>query len=92
MPRQKNTFRKIWNEKRLEHREKAKASEKKSGPSYFTIRKHRLGNPLLKSVQSMMTEGSLSTSKAGKVLDVKIKNVQPLLDTISPNNIAFEES
>ncbi len=78
----KNTFRNILLKKRLERRKKAKDSEKKGGPSYYLVRKHRLGNPLLKLVQGMMAEGSLSTSKAGKVLGVKAKNVQPLLDTI----------
>ncbi len=75
-----NLFRRLW----LDERTKLKkiARSKNSGPSYYVIKKHRLGTPFIKLVRNMMDTGSLPTSKAGKVLGIKPKNIQSLFDTI----------
>ncbi|GAG59249.1 unnamed protein product, partial [marine sediment metagenome] len=50
------------------------------GPTYYFTRRHRIGKALLELVSSMMRAGAITTSKAGKVLGVKAKNVQNLFD------------
>lgn len=82
-----NYFRRMWIDERTKRRKTAREAE--SGPSYYIIRKHRLGTPLISLVKSMMATGSLSTSKAGKILGVKAKNVQPLFDTMHQSNRAL---
>lgn len=55
--------------------------EREGGPSYYLIRRHRLGTPLIHLIDRMLASGSLTTSKAGQVLGVKAKNVQNLIET-----------
>ena len=73
-------YRKLWMEQREYKRIKAREKEIR-GPSYYQIRRHRIGRALLELVSSMMRAGDITTSKAGKVLGVKAKNVQNLLET-----------
>lgn len=75
----RETFRKMWIEKRYEQRLKAREQET-HGPTYYPVRRHRIGKALLELVSSMMRAGSITTYKAGMVLGVKPKNVQNLLD------------
>jgi Zn-dependent peptidase ImmA (M78 family) len=56
------------------------ARDREGGPSYYTVRKHRIGENLISLVQRMIAGGTLTTSKAGKVLGVKPKNVQKLVE------------
>jgi Zn-dependent peptidase ImmA (M78 family)/transcriptional regulator with XRE-family HTH domain len=49
-----------------------------SGPSYYVVRRHRLGERLLKLSGRMLFEGVLSPSKAAAILGVKPNNVYPL--------------
>ena len=72
------TFRELWIESRSTRRETAR--ERGGGPSYYTVRRHRIGDALLGLMSSMLDGGAISTSKAGKVLGVRAKNVGPLLD------------
>jgi Zn-dependent peptidase ImmA (M78 family) len=53
------------------------------GPSYYVLRRHRLGNALLDFVKRSLDEGSLTHTKAGQVLGVKPRNVDPLLQGVS---------
>lgn len=57
------------------------AKEKESGPSYYLVRRHRVGIKLLKVVNRMLASGVLTTTKAGQVLGVRAKNVQSLMGT-----------
>ncbi len=72
-------YQRFWIDARDEKRRKAR--EKDSGPNYYVVRKHRIGENLITLVQRMLTGGTLSTTKAGKVLGVKPKNVQKLIDS-----------
>ncbi len=74
------TFRKMWIAQRNERRAKAR-EQKTGGPTYYPVRRHRIGKALLELISSMMRAGAITTSKAGKVLGVKAKNVQTLIDT-----------
>jgi Zn-dependent peptidase ImmA (M78 family) len=53
------------------------------GPSYYVVRRHRLGNALLDFVKRSLGEGLLTHTKAGQVLGVKPRNVDPLLQGVS---------
>jgi len=73
------TFRTMWIARRNERRIMARDQEFR-GPTYYPVRRHRIGKALLELVSSMMRAGAITTSKAGKVLGVKAKNVQTLID------------
>ena len=49
------------------------------GPSYYVVKRHRLGNALLETVRRSLGEGILTHTKAAQVLGVKPRNVDPLL-------------
>ena len=70
-------FRARWLQSRAAQRERAR--EQDSGPSYYVVRRHRLGNALLKFVARNVDGGTLTTTKASKVLGVRPRNVEPLL-------------
>jgi Zn-dependent peptidase ImmA (M78 family) len=70
-------FRSRWLERRAEQRNTARSEE--GGPNYYVVRRHRVGTALIVLVRRMMAVGALTTSKAGKVLGVKAKNVQTLV-------------
>ena len=73
------TFHQAWLEERKHRREQAR--EQNGGPSYYTIRRHRLGSRIMGLVDRMMAADALSTSRAAQILGVKPRQVQPLLDT-----------
>ncbi|MGB9029391.1 MAG: ImmA/IrrE family metallo-endopeptidase, partial [Acidobacteriaceae bacterium] len=49
------------------------------GPSYYVLKRHRLGPALLDLVKNSLAEGFLTHTKAGQVLGVKPRNVDPLI-------------
>jgi len=51
------------------------------GPSYYVVKRHRLGHALLDLVKNSLSEGFLTHTKAGQVLGVKPRNVDPLIYT-----------
>ncbi|MBN1317457.1 MAG: ImmA/IrrE family metallo-endopeptidase [Anaerolineales bacterium] len=72
-------YRNLWLEARKKRRELAR--KKESGPSYYVIRRHRLGKNLISQVHQMILGGTLTTVKAGKVFGVAPKNVQYLIES-----------
>jgi Zn-dependent peptidase ImmA (M78 family) len=58
-------------------------AEREGGPSYYVVRRHRLGNALLDFVRRSLGEGAITHTKAGQVLGVKPRNVDPLLQGVS---------
>jgi Zn-dependent peptidase ImmA (M78 family) len=65
-------------------REKEQLKEKDSnGPSYYVVRRHRLGDAMLDFARRYTDAGALSPSKAAKVLGVKARSVYPLLAVAS---------
>lgn len=73
------TFRDKWLRER--HGQRLRAREQAGGPNYYVVRRHRVGNALINLVGRMMRAGAITTSKAGKVLGVKAKHVQELIET-----------
>jgi Zn-dependent peptidase ImmA (M78 family)/transcriptional regulator with XRE-family HTH domain len=72
-------YRRLWLEARDKKREMRQG--KKGGPSYYVLRRHRLGENLISLVHQMVLGGTLTTLKASKVLGVAPKNVQNLIET-----------
>ena len=67
-------------ERRAEERRREKDQLKSlSGPSYYVVRRHRLGHAMLDFARRYTDAGTLSPSKAAKVLGVKPRSVYPLL-------------
>ena len=62
-----------------ERTRRGQADEREGGPSYFVVRRHRLGSGLIGTVNRLISAGALSTPKAGLVLGVKPTNVYPLI-------------
>lgn len=75
-------FRTEWQAGRDERREATR--EAAGGPNYYVVRRHRLGNALLKVVDRTLEQGLLTPTKAGTVLGVNARSVAPLLSSIHP--------
>jgi Zn-dependent peptidase ImmA (M78 family) len=67
--------------------ERERASQKDGFPPYPTIRRHKAGTALVDLVGRMMRSGTLTTTKAGRVLGVSGKNVQGVLDANRPRQM-----
>jgi Zn-dependent peptidase ImmA (M78 family) len=61
---------------------KQAAAESEGGPTYYTVRRHRLGGALLNIVKRTLDEGILTPTKAGKVLGVRPNNVALLVSGV----------
>ena len=69
-------IRERWAAERRREKDKLKDSD---GPSYYVVRRHRLGDAMLDFARHYSDAGALSPSKAAKVLGVKPRSVYPLL-------------
>jgi Zn-dependent peptidase ImmA (M78 family)/transcriptional regulator with XRE-family HTH domain len=72
-----DTFRDQWFQSRAAQRERARGMD--GGPSYYIVRRHRLGTALLNFVARNMSEGVLTPTRASKLLGVKPRSVHALL-------------
>lgn len=73
----KAEFKKQWEQ--LKAYQKTVNADKNGAPSYYVVRRHRIGNALVDLVARMTLSGTLTFSKAGKVLGVKPRNVFALI-------------
>ena len=72
-----------WQEDK--ERQRADMRKAKGGPSYYKVRRHRLGRALLAIVGQLLQAEELTHTKAAKILGVKPSSVEPLLrDDSSP--------
>lgn len=69
-------IRALWAAERRREKDRSKGS---SGPSYYVVRRHRLGHAMLAFARHYTEVGALSPSKAAKVLGVKPRAVHLLL-------------
>jgi Zn-dependent peptidase ImmA (M78 family) len=69
-------FRRDWLASRARQEDEPRNA---GGPSYYVIKRHRLGGALLDLVRHSLGDGILTYTKAGQVLGVKARNVDPLL-------------
>ena len=72
----RETFRRQWLDRRDSQRDAAR--EEEGGPSYYVVKRHRVGSALLSTTARLLAAGALSTTKAGQVLGVRPNNVQSL--------------
>lgn len=72
-------FRELWAAQKAAVKESREGS---SGPSYYVVRRHKVGGAILNLVQRTMREGALTATKAGRVLGVKPANVYNLVGTL----------
>ena len=70
-------FHKEWLAFKERQANKLRAAE--GGPTYYVVRRHRVGQALLGLVRRSLDEGNVTYTKAGRVLGVKPRNVEPLL-------------
>lgn len=70
-------FRREWLALKQHQVERQKAAE--GGPSYYIVKRHRVGDALLGLMRRALDEGTITYTKAGRVLGVKPTNVEPLL-------------
>jgi Zn-dependent peptidase ImmA (M78 family) len=66
-------------ERRLAQANPATKDGNDGGPNYYVVKRHRLGHALLDLVKNAIAEGFLTHTKAGQVLGVKPRNVDPLI-------------
>jgi Zn-dependent peptidase ImmA (M78 family)/transcriptional regulator with XRE-family HTH domain len=74
-------FREEWLRRKIA--DQANKDESERGPNYYVVRRHRLGPALLDFVRRTLSDGSLTPTKAGKVLGVKPRSVEPLLGGVT---------
>ena len=70
-------FRDEWHQQRDIQRSQRKSQT--GGPSYYAVRRHRLGSGLTSLVRRMVASGELSTSRAARILGVRPSQVQTIL-------------
>lgn len=70
-------FKEEWQAYKQREAERNKKAE--GGPNYYVVRRHRMGGALLGLVRRSLDEGTITHTKAGRVLGVKPRNVGPLL-------------
>lgn len=75
-------FRSQWHQARAAQR--AQASEREGGPSYYIVKRHRVGSALIGLARRMLDANALTTSKAAAILGVSPKNVRTLVETRHP--------
>jgi Zn-dependent peptidase ImmA (M78 family)/transcriptional regulator with XRE-family HTH domain len=70
-------FRAAWLTQKDRDREKSRTKE--GGPNWYVVRRHRLGAAILAVARQGMADGSLTPTRAAKMLGVKPMAVYPLL-------------
>jgi Zn-dependent peptidase ImmA (M78 family) len=73
----KKRFEQDWLEQK--EREALRQATREGGPSYYVVRRHRIGKALLDLAGRSLGEGLLTYTKAGRLLGVRARNVEPLL-------------
>lgn len=73
----RDTFREEWLTQKEREREKNRKNE--GGPNWYVVRRHRLGDAILTVARQGMADGSLTPTRAARMLGVKPMSVYPLL-------------
>jgi len=73
----RETFRGQWLAQKERERERSRGTE--GGPNWYVVRRHRLGAAILSVARQGMADGSLTPTRAARMLGVKPMNVYPLL-------------
>lgn len=70
-----------WRRQKQTEKDARKDRAKDGGPNFYVVRRYRLGKALVETAYRGVMEGSLSPSKAAKILGVAPRSVYPLLNT-----------
>jgi Zn-dependent peptidase ImmA (M78 family)/transcriptional regulator with XRE-family HTH domain len=70
----------------VKQRERDKAKDSESGPSYYTVKRFKLGEALIEVVRRTLRENALSHTKAAKVLGVGLSSVEPLIRRVEESH------
>jgi len=70
-------FRAHWLRAREEQRDRNRHRD--GGPSFYLVKRHRLGDALVNLTRRVLADRVLTPSKAGKILGVKPSNVYTLV-------------
>jgi hypothetical protein len=73
-----NLFRAHW--LRSREAQRARNRDRDGGPSYYVVKRHRLGDALVSLTRRVLAERALTPSKAAIVLGVKPSNVYNLVE------------
>lgn len=73
----RDTFRRLWVTQKDRERERNRGKD--GGPNWCVVRRHRLGSAILAVARQGMADGSLTPTRAARMLGVKPMNVYPLL-------------
>lgn len=73
----RDTFRSLWVTQKDRERERNRGKD--GGPNWYVVRRHRLGSAILAVARQGMADGSLTPTRAARMLGVKPMNVYPLL-------------
>ncbi|HQS95177.1 MAG: hypothetical protein B7X90_03020 [Novosphingobium sp. 17-62-19] len=73
----RDTFRRLWVTQKDRERERNRSKD--GGPNWYVVRRHRLGSAILAVARQGMADGSLTPTRAARMLGVKPMNVYPLL-------------
>jgi len=73
----RDTFREQWLAQKAQERERKRGKD--GGPDWYVVRRHRLGSALLGLARQGMADGSLTPTRAAKMLGVKPMSIYPLL-------------
>ena len=72
-------YKKQWIDSK--NKQKDLNKDRAGGPSYFVVRRSKLGNALIKFTERMTNSGALTTTKAGLLLGVRPLKVHKLFET-----------
>lgn len=70
-------FRQRWDSEKARRRDRRSSDDR--GPTYYVVRRHRIGEAMLSLVRRSVESGELSSTKAARALGVRPGNVYPLL-------------
>lgn len=73
----RDTFREQWLATKAAEKERSRS--KATGPDWYVVRRHRLGAALLNIARQGMADGTLTPTRAARMLGVKPMSVYPLL-------------
>lgn len=65
----------------FKERQRERGKENENGPSYFVIKKHKLGQPILNLVGEAIRSNEMTYTKAAQVLGVSPNNVKKLISS-----------
>ena len=82
-----NDLNELFKQEWLAQKEKefAKQGAREGGPSYYVVKRHRIGKALLDLADRSLGDGLLTYTKAGRLLGVRARNVEPLLSADVPS-------